>query len=127
MAQFPASYSYKHFLISSPSPFVAHVQTNRPEKLNAFFEAMWLELGEIFNRLSIDPDVRAVVFSAVGDRAFTSGLDVKAAAQGSMIGATSSDLEFARKAAGLRRHIVEFQDCISAIEKCEKRKLFLRA
>jgi delta(3,5)-delta(2,4)-dienoyl-CoA isomerase len=46
-----ASYSkFKHFLISSPAEYIVHVQVNRPEKLNAFYEAMWLELGEIFTQ-----------------------------------------------------------------------------
>jgi hypothetical protein len=31
--------TYKHFLVTYPSEYVAHVEINRPEKLNAFFEA----------------------------------------------------------------------------------------
>lgn len=31
----------------------------------------------IFDRLSHDPDVRCVVLTGAGDRAFTAGLDVK--------------------------------------------------
>ncbi|KAI1332578.1 enoyl CoA hydratase-like protein [Xylariaceae sp. FL0255] len=111
--------SFKYFFISSPAEYVAHVQTNRPDKLNAFFEDMWIELGQIFNKLSHDPNVRAVIFSAVGDKAFTAGLDVKAASQGGSI-AGAGKIEVARQATALRRHIYEFQDCISAIEKCEK-------
>ncbi|KAI1491797.1 ClpP/crotonase-like domain-containing protein [Biscogniauxia mediterranea] len=112
------SYStFKHFLVSSPSEYVAHVETNRPNKLNAFFEEMWIELGQIFAKLSRDPDVRAVVLSAVGERAFTAGLDVLAA---SLPGQDSSQGDEARRATQLRRLIVDFQDSISQIEKCEK-------
>ncbi|KAI2624046.1 enoyl CoA hydratase-like protein [Xylaria nigripes] len=110
---------FKHFLISSPAEYVAHVQTNRPEKLNAFFELMWLELGQIFGKLSHDPNVRSVIFSAVGERAFTAGLDVQAANQGGML-AQDGKIDGARFATRVRRHLVEFQNCISAIEKCEK-------
>ncbi|GAB1314010.1 ClpP/crotonase-like domain-containing protein [Madurella fahalii] len=109
---------YQHFAITSPATFVAHVEINRPDKLNAFFEAMWLELRRVFQQLSSDPDVRAVVLSGAGDRAFTAGLDVKAASEGGVLSAEGTD--GARKAAKLRRYIAEFQDCISAVERCEK-------
>ncbi|KAI5922697.1 ClpP/crotonase-like domain-containing protein [Camillea tinctor] len=112
--------TFKHFLVSSPSEHVAHVETNRPNKLNAFFEAMWVELGQIFAKLSHDPEVRAVVFSAVGERAFTAGLDVLAAGQQGLPGQDSSQGDEARRATQLRRYIVDFQNSISQIEKCEK-------
>lgn len=111
---------FKHFLVSSPAEYVAHVEINRPEKLNAFFEDMWLELGRIFEKLSRDPNVRAVILSAAGEKAFTAGLDVQAASQGGVLsqGTTSDGARFATR---VRRHIHEFQDSIGAIEKCEKR------
>ncbi|KAI0536993.1 enoyl CoA hydratase-like protein [Xylaria digitata] len=111
---------FKHFLISSSSEYVAHVQTNRPEKLNAFFEDMWLELGDIFRKLSHDPNVRAVIFSAVGERAFTAGLDVQAANQDGGVLSQDGVSDGSRFATRVRRHIYEFQDSVSAIEKCEK-------
>ncbi|KAK4195970.1 ClpP/crotonase-like domain-containing protein [Triangularia verruculosa] len=115
-----AAYSkYQYFLTSSPAPYVAHVQINRPTKLNAFKEAMWLELRSLFQQLSSDPDVRAVVLSGAGDKAFTAGLDVTEASQNGLL-TPESNLDGARKAAKLRRHIQEFQECISAVEKCEK-------
>jgi delta(3,5)-delta(2,4)-dienoyl-CoA isomerase len=110
---------YKHFIIDSPAENVIHVQINRPEKLNAFYEAMWIEVGQIFDQLSHDSDVRAVIFSGAGEKAFTAGLDVEKAAQGTLQSGTKGDV--ARKAINIRRHVVEFQDCISSIERCEKR------
>lgn len=111
---------FKHFLVSSPAEFVAHVEINRPEKLNAFFEDMWLELGRIFEKLSHDPNVRAVILSAVGGKAFTAGLDVQATSQGGMLSQDTAT-DGARFATRVRRHIHEFQASIGAIEKCEKR------
>ncbi|CAI4215219.1 unnamed protein product [Parascedosporium putredinis] len=96
------NYKYGHFLVTSPSPFVAHVEINQPHKLNSFHRDMWLEFGDIFAKLSHDPEVRAVVLSGSGDRAFTAGLDVKAAAGEGPITAS------------------EVQDCISQMDKCEK-------
>ncbi|KAM9875782.1 hypothetical protein VDGD_00142 [Verticillium dahliae] len=113
-------YKLTHFLVSSPAPFVAHVEINRPKKLNAFSEEVWLEFGRLFDRLSHDPEVRAVVLSGAGDRAFTAGLDVQSAGEGLTVSATKG-VDAARNAAVLRRHIAEFQACITAMEKCEKR------
>lgn len=120
-APLPAYTAYKHYAITSPSPFVAHVEINRPTKLNAFLEAMWLELRQIFQQLSTDPDVRVVILSGAGDRAFTAGLDVQAASQGTPIQADAG-ADAGRKAIKLKRYITDFQDCISAVERCEKRK-----
>jgi len=114
--------SYKYFAITSPSPFVAHVEINRPSKLNAFLEAMWLELRQVFHQLSTDPDVQVVVLSGAGDRAFTAGLDVQAASQGGMLNGGGPELDPGRKAIKLKRYVLEFQDCISAVERCQKRK-----
>jgi delta(3,5)-delta(2,4)-dienoyl-CoA isomerase len=114
---------YEHYVITTPAPFVAHVEINRPAKLNAFHEAMWLELRSVFRQLSGDADVRAVVLSGAGDRAFTAGLDVTAASEGGLLSGEEG-LDGARMAARLRRHIAEFQECVAAVERCEKRRSF---
>jgi delta(3,5)-delta(2,4)-dienoyl-CoA isomerase len=51
---------------------------------------MWLNLSTIFRRLSHDSNIRSVILTGAGDRAFTAGLDVKAASEGS-ITRTSTD------------------------------------
>lgn len=115
---------YAHFNITSPADFVAHVEINRPRKLNSFIREMWLELRAIFNQLSSDPDVRAVVLTGAGDRAFTTGLDVQAASESdAAVQGANSDVDGARTATKMRRHVYEFQECITAVEKCEKREL----
>lgn len=80
---------------------------------------MWIELAQVFNGLSTDPSVRAIVLSGAGDKAFTAGLDVKAASEGLLSG-QEAGTDPARNAANLRRHVYSFQDCISAVERCEK-------
>lgn len=81
-------------------------------------------MGQIFERLSHDQDVRCVVFTGAGDKAFSSGLDVQAAAEsGSLSG--NDGLDPARVAQRIRHHIDEFQANISQIEKCEKRESIL--
>lgn len=116
------SQTYQYFLVTTPSPFIAHVQINRPEKLNAFFEAMWLEFKTIFDALSTSPEIRAIILSGAGEKAFTAGLDVEAASQNGILEQQKGkDIDVARKATSIKRHVVEFQDCISSVEKCEKR------
>jgi len=59
------------------------------------------------------------VLSGAGDRAFTSGLDVQAAAEDGAL-TPAEGVDVAKKAKSMRSHIEEFQDCIGAVEKCEK-------
>ncbi|KAI5304090.1 putative enoyl CoA hydratase [Ascosphaera pollenicola] len=116
-----ADYTFQHYNVTFPVKYVAHVEINRPKALNAFHEAMWLEIRTVFGRLSRDANVRSVVLSGAGPRAFTSGLDVKAAAQDPVTnGATDESSDPSRKATKNRRYIDDFQDCISSIENCEK-------
>jgi delta(3,5)-delta(2,4)-dienoyl-CoA isomerase len=63
--------------------------------------------------------VSAIVISGAGERAFTTGLDVKAASQG-LLGPSDGDKDAARQAAHMRRGIADFQDCITSLERCEK-------
>ncbi|KAK3714430.1 hypothetical protein LTR37_007736 [Vermiconidia calcicola] len=116
----PQDYTFENFSVTFPAEYVAQVEINRPKKLNAFTEPMFHSLGAIFNRLSQDPDVRAVILTGNGDRAFTAGLDVQSASEGGIIVNKGKDLDVARKATLLRRHVQEYQDAVSAIEKCEK-------
>lgn len=116
------NYNYTHFTTTSPAPFVAHVEINRAAKLNAFTRDMWLEFGAVFSRLSHDPDVRAVVLSGAGDRAFCAGLDVQAAAGDGVFGGDGSGGDVGRVATGLTRRIEEFQSSIGKMEECEKRE-----
>ncbi|MCJ1471502.1 hypothetical protein MMC13_000141 [Lambiella insularis] len=83
---------------------------------------MWLELRQLFDTLSVAPSVRSIVLSGSGERAFSTGLDVQSASQSGNFNHDFSDPRFdgARAATSIRRHNAEFQDCISAIERCEK-------
>ncbi|KAI5812365.1 enoyl-CoA hydratase/isomerase family protein [Pyronema omphalodes] len=109
--------TYKHFIISFPCDFVAHVEINRPQKLNAFNRAMWLEYGDLFNQLSTDPNIRAIILSGSGPRAFCAGLDLHSS---NILTHDDPAIDAARKATTIRRFIQEFQDSISSVSNCEK-------
>ena len=118
--------TFPHFLLSRPSssPTIVHVEISRPEKLNAFTPPMWASLRQIFTYLSSLSSCRAILLSGAGDRAFTAGLDLQAALSSGPLAPTPANeppLDPARKAVAIRRHILDFQDCITAVEKCEKR------
>ncbi len=54
---------------------VATITLNRPDKLNAFNEAMHAELGQALDRIEADGTVRAVLLTGAG-RAFCAGQDL---------------------------------------------------
>jgi enoyl-CoA hydratase/carnithine racemase len=54
---------------------VAWVTMNRPEALNAFNTVMQSELPQTWRAFREDPDVRCVVLTGAGDRAFNTGID----------------------------------------------------
>ena len=56
---------------------VATITLARPEVLNAFDHTMCVEVREAWKLVKDDPDVNAVVLRAEGDRAFSSGVDIK--------------------------------------------------
>lgn len=56
---------------------VATITLNRPEVLNAFDRRMCNEMRAAWRLVKDDPQVNAVVLRAEGDRAFSTGLDVK--------------------------------------------------
>ena len=105
----PQNFSKEYFNVTFPAEYVAQVEIDRPKKLNAFTEKMFYDLGAIFDGLSHDPDVRAVILTGNGDRAFTAGLDVTDASESGGL-TRSVDQDPARRAIALRRHILQMQE-----------------
>jgi enoyl-CoA hydratase/carnithine racemase len=63
-------------LICDVSGGVAVLTLNRPDKLNALTPMMMSALGAALDAIDADPDVRAVVITGAGTRAFTAGFDL---------------------------------------------------
>ena len=69
---------YNTLLRQKPSEHVLLVTLNRPEAANAFNTIMARELYELFEALALDAeDIRAIVVTGAGDRAFCAGGDLK--------------------------------------------------
>ena len=54
---------------------VAWVTLNRPDKLNAFDDVMVGELHAMWKRVRFDDDVRCIVLTGAGEKAFCTGID----------------------------------------------------
>ncbi len=63
-------------LIKKQSGKVLSLTLNRPERRNAINDELILALTEAFSAASADPSIRAIVLTAVGDKAFCAGADL---------------------------------------------------
>lgn len=52
------------------------VTLNRPDKLNALNSTVYKELYDVFTAIEDDPEVRVVILTGAGERAFAAGSDV---------------------------------------------------
>ena len=67
-------------LLREDRGFVRILTINRPHRMNSMSTELGDRLIEEFVDANADPDVRAIVLTAVGDRAFCAGADLKARA-----------------------------------------------
>ena len=97
------------------SNHIAHVQINRPEKINAMNAAFWREIVEIFQWIDDTDQARVVVLSGAGKH-FSSGIDLM------MLASLASELgkDVGRNARLLRRKILEMQASFNAVDNCRK-------
>ena len=97
------------------SNHIAHVQINRPEKINAMNAAFWREIVEIFQWIDDTDQARVVVLSGAGKH-FSSGIDLM------MLASLASELgkDVGRNARLLRRKILEMQASFHAVDTCRK-------
>ena len=59
---------------------VGHIELDRPHRMNTVSTEMLDELAEAIDQLDGDDDVRAILLTGAGDRAFSAGADVQSAA-----------------------------------------------
>jgi enoyl-CoA hydratase len=105
---------YQAFLVELTDN-IAHVQINRPEKINAMNVAFWSEIIEIFQWADDTDEVRVVVLSGAGKH-FSSGIDLM------MLASVANELgkDAGRNARILQRKIRQLQASFTAVDKCRK-------
>ena len=64
------------FILTERSNGVAVITLNRPEKLNALSYPLVRELDEALSQYEADEDIKAVILTGAGDRAFSAGADI---------------------------------------------------
>lgn len=98
------------------SDHIANIRLNRPHKANALDGVLWHEIGDIFEQVDQDPEVRVAVLSGAG-RHFCAGIDFELI--GSVL-AEAGKLPAGRKEERLRHIILELQAAFTALERCRK-------
>jgi len=107
---------YKYYLIEKKAP-IAWVYLNRPDKKNAMNPPAWKEAPAVFESLSNDPEIRAIIVAGKGP-SFCAGIDLM-----SMIGEIPELMDPSQKGGvklQLRQKIFNLQETITCIEKCRK-------
>jgi enoyl-CoA hydratase len=63
-------------IVSRTEDGIGHIVFNNPEKRNAVSLEMWQAVEQALDRFAADDDVRVVVLSGAGGKAFVSGADI---------------------------------------------------
>lgn len=71
------SQSYKTISVEIDDHGIAKVVINRPEKLNALNDQVLNELAEVFKDIQINNEIKAVLLTGSGEKAFVAGADIK--------------------------------------------------
>ncbi|MBI2901839.1 MAG: enoyl-CoA hydratase/isomerase family protein [Planctomycetes bacterium] len=93
---------YEH-LLAEVRDGLAFLTVNRPDKLNALNAAVLSELQSAFDRFGADPQVRAVILTGAGERAFVAGADISELAKADAIRARETALLGQRLTAAMER------------------------
>lgn len=111
------SYNYTHLNVTQPSKFVFSVELNRPKKMNALNNELWMEIGDVFDKMGQDGDCRVVILSGAG-KMFTSGIDL--ADLSSLVSIVYGDDDVARKTTHMYNKIRVLQNQFTKLETCPK-------
>lgn len=96
---------------------IAHIRLNNPGKANAFNRDFWTEIKQLMEELNDYAAARAILISGEGKH-FSAGIDLSMFQEIQTLMAKPEDPGRAREQ--FRKWIIELQDAITAIEKCNK-------
>lgn len=107
----PADYKHPEFIVKEIEPGFLNLQFNNPKTLNAFAESTWRGYEELLLKMDKDPDTKVILISSPIEKAFTSGLNLKAAA--GLLAGNDGSKQPKEVYTELHQHIVEFQKAIA--------------
>lgn len=99
---------FAHYKVTEIETGVVSVQLNNAKTLNAFAEQDWQDYHDIFTTLDQDPDTNIIIVSLCVPKAFSLGLNLKAA----MDLMLNPEGNPPTQVKGLYNHIKDFQWCI---------------
>src|SRR5713101_4129654 len=83
------------FILTERFDGIAVITLNRPDKLNALSFPLMQELGDALTRYEADDEVKAVILTGAGERAFSAGADIH-----EMAGLTAEELAIRQEVRG---------------------------
>jgi enoyl-CoA hydratase len=84
-------------IITAVDDRIALLTLNRPEQLNALSYGLIDELMTALDRIETDPEVRAVILTGAGERAFSAGADIHEFSESVRRGRDAAVSEFVRR------------------------------
>lgn len=106
---------YKYLKVTIEN-HIAQVSFNRPEKANSLHMPAWEEMKATFEEMHDNSDVRVIVLTGEGKH-FCAGIDLETLMDLQKYNSISCE---GRRSEKLRKFILDFQDTITALEKCRK-------
>lgn len=104
-----ADYQHPEFIVKEIEPGFINLQFNNPKTLNAFAESTWRGYQDLLEKIDKHPATKVILISSPLEKAFSSGLNLKAAM--GLFNSSDDRLEKERYQE-LHQHIVEFQHAI---------------
>jgi enoyl-CoA hydratase/carnithine racemase len=101
-------------VLSETHGAVALLTLNRPNKLNALSYALIDQLMAILDRIEDDDNIRAVVLTGAGDRAFSAGADIAEFSESIKLGPDVAVKAFVRRGQGMTARMEAFPKPIIA-------------
>jgi enoyl-CoA hydratase/carnithine racemase len=93
-------------LLFSTNDYVATITLNRPEKLNTMTPEMGRALLELVPFINSSDDIRVVILTGAGDKAFSAGSDVKVLDQYGSNWQLRNRIDYARSIWALRKPVI---------------------
>lgn len=93
-------------LVFSTEGFVATLRLDRPSKLNTMTPAMGRELAGLVGRINDDDDIRVIVITGTGERAFSAGSDIAVLDQYGTNWQLRNRVDYARMIWAIRKPVI---------------------